>query len=426
VRADPDDPSGWETLERLTPWHGLPTVGGRDLHEDPDGTVWVTTSRGLVRIPAEVRRTSPAPPRVALVEARVDDRRMELAGAPELPHHRNRLELRFAALSYRAPTAVRYQVRLGPGQGWSDARSQPVVRWVDLPAGEYRAQVRASLDGRTWSAPSTTFRFSVLPPWYLRPASLVLLALAVAMVLYLAYRARVQHLLELERQRTRIAMDLHDEIGSALGSVGIQAGMLERPGVDEKERRYLASEIGTTAAELGTVLTDIVWSLDPRTSTLGDLAHRLEERGRHLFSALGTGFRVELPAGRDALELPAPVQRNVLLVGLEALRNAATHSGAGSVILELERAGGRRWRLTVRDDGCGFDPPSAGGEGMGLRSMRRRAREMGGDITWRRPDGGGTEVVLEFPVAGPSSTLLRLRRWLSRAWDRMNVLLRRR
>ncbi len=415
VDPRPDAPDGWEVLERLTFWHGVPAAGGEDVLEDPDGTVWVTTSRGLARVPARVRRRSPRPPRVVLVEARVDDEGLDPTRPVRLPHDRNRLELRFAALSFRAPSVVRYQVRLLPGSSWSDAGGQPVVRWVDLAAGSYRAEVRASLDGETWTRRPASFGFEVAPPWYREPRWIAAFGLVGLLVVLLLYRARVAHLLGLERQRTRIAMDLHDELGAALGSIGIQAGMMKRPGVAEPQRRRLAGEISETAEALGTTVADIVWSLDPRAATLADLALRLEERGRRLFDERETEFEVRFPRRWPSEDLPASVRRNALLVGLEALQNAAAHAGADRVVLSLAPVRPGLWRLAVRDDGRGI-PPAAHeeGGGMGLLSMRKRAEEMGADIVWRRPEGGGTEVVLSFPLRGRRSPWGRVRAWWSR------------
>lgn len=440
VRADPSAPDGWRVLERLSAWHGVPAAGGEDVQEDPDGTLWITTSRGLVRVPSSVRRRSSAAPRVALIEARVDDERMDPAGAMELPHDRNRLELRFAALSYRAPSRLRYQVRLLPGARWSDARAQPVVRWVDLDAGSYRAEIRASLDGSEWTPEPAVFAFDVLPPWYLQARWIALFATAAALVLFLVYRARVAHLVGLERQRTRIAMDLHDEMGAALGSIGIQAGMLGRRDVQPTRRLRLAREISDTAEALGTTLADMIWSLDPRPATLRDVALRLEERGRRLFGGETTDFAVLRPERWPADDIPASVRRNVLLLGLEALQNAARHADADRVMVSLapERSG--VWRLSVRDDGQGITTPSGDvpdgasspapdgedGDGMGLVSMRTRAEEMDAEIRWGRSSAGGTEVTLVFPLRGRATAWDRLGRWWTRLKARMNVLLRRR
>lgn len=410
-RLVPDGPgSGWRVAERLTGWHGLPTVGGRDLLEEPDGSLWITTSRGLVRVPVEVRDASPSPPPVALVEARVDGERLDVRTRPELSHDRDNVQLRFAALSYRGPSRVRYQVRLSPRSEWSSTRSQPVVRWTGLDAGTYRGEVRASLDGSSWTPSPPAFEFEVRPPWHLEPRWLAVFAAAAVLLALLGYRARVAHLLGLERQRTRIAMDLHDEVGSALGSVGILAGIL-REESDDVEHREIAGEIESTVEELGAAVSDLVWALDPKTTTLPDVARRLTERGRRLLTGSDLALETRLPEEWPEGALPSGVRRNLFLIGQEALRNAARHADASRITLAFRRVDGG-WVMRVEDDGCGRIPDdgSRPDGGFGTTSMRRRAEAIGARIEWDRGRDGGTGVVVEVPssvVDGAGGGLLR-------------------
>jgi signal transduction histidine kinase len=105
----------------------------------------------------------------------------------------------------------------------------------------------------------------------------------IGVVLFAAHRARVAVLVRLERQRALIAMDLHDEIGSGLGSIGILSGVAASENVKDEQRRELALDIVDTAAELGNALTDIVWSLRPDSATIEGLAYRLTRRASRLF-----------------------------------------------------------------------------------------------------------------------------------------------
>jgi signal transduction histidine kinase len=388
-------------LESPGPGNGLPARRGSDLVEDEDGTLWITTALGLVHLPPDARHLSLGPPRVVLMDARVDAVPVPLADGLELPADRNRLELRFAALSFREPGRVRYEVRLSPDAPWVGTLGQPSFRWVDLPAGNYRAEVRASLDGREWSAEPARFEFSVLPPWYLTPWALMLFIAAGGAALWGVYRARLAHLVGLERQRTRIALDLHDELGSGLGSIGILAGLLPAGRVEEAERGRIAGEIAATAAELGSALADIVWSLDPRTATLEELATRLAEHGDRLFAGDDVDFRMQLARDWPAAELPLHLRRNVLLIGLEALHNAARHARAREVTLSLTQRRGL-WELTRGDDGIGLEQGGPGNahRGRGLRGMRRRAAEIGATIEWLANPHGGTTVRLRFAIPG--------------------------
>jgi hypothetical protein len=142
-----DLPEGFAVLERVGVWQGLPTAMIMDLIEDDDGTLWLATDMSLVKIPPAARFSKPSPPNVVPVEVSVDGRTLDPDRDIELPYRRNRLELRFAALSYREPALVRYRARIRPDEAWSRATSQPSFRFVDLAAGSYQVEVQASLDG---------------------------------------------------------------------------------------------------------------------------------------------------------------------------------------------------------------------------------------------------------------------------------------
>jgi signal transduction histidine kinase/ligand-binding sensor domain-containing protein len=392
-----ETPSGWQVLERLTQWHGLMTVGGGDLVEEDDGTVWIASDRGVTRVPASARVSPSSAPPIALVHARVDDRSVARDSVLRLPHDRNRLELRFAALSFRNPSQVRHRVRLGPDEPWSESVSGPSVRWADLPPGRYAVEYRASLDGRTWSPRPVRFAFAVSPPWYRTPWAAALALGVVTIAGWSVYRARVAYLLGLERQRTRIAMDLHDEVGSGLASVGILSSVLAGDSLTAAERRQAASDIASAAEELGNALSDIVWSLDPHAATLGELASRLAEHGERLSARGNLEFSTRFPDDWPNEPLDVAVRRNVLLVGLEALHNAVRHSGASAVVLTIA-PNADEWELTVRDNGAGLSTARAQGNGggHGLPGMRRRAAEIGARLDVCSDAGAGTTVVLRF------------------------------
>jgi signal transduction histidine kinase len=272
-----------------------------------------------------------------------------------------------------------------------------VLRFVDLGAGNYQAEVRASLDGANWTPQPARLSFKVLSPWYLRPVSLVIFALIVGALLYLAHRTRVAFLMRLQRQRAQIARDLHDEMGSGLGSIGILSALAAQGQLDEARGRDVAKKIADTAGELGNTLTEIVWTLRPGDTTLEALAYHLSERATRLFPGDETTFAKDFPARWPRIELSLAARRNLLLIASEALHNAARHAQARRVLLGFAPDDrGRRWRMWVSDDGRGFQENGSDrpGSGMGLQNMRRRAEEIGAEISWTNEVG--TEVSVSF------------------------------
>jgi ligand-binding sensor domain-containing protein len=114
VQPRPDLPEGWEVVENLTSLQGVPSAKAEDLVEEEDGSLWVATVAGLVRVPVPSRRVNLPPPRVKLVDLVVDGERVAPERIPRLAHRRNLVELHFAALSYRDRSRLRYRFAQGP------------------------------------------------------------------------------------------------------------------------------------------------------------------------------------------------------------------------------------------------------------------------------------------------------------------------
>ena len=398
VEERPDLPEGWRVIEPIGLWQGLPTSWVMDLFEETDGTLWLATDMSLVRVPREARFARPAPPRIAIVEVSSDGTALDPGRSLDLPHDRNRLEVRFAALSYREPGLIRYRTRLHPEDPWSTPGRNSTFRFPDLPAGSYRIEAEATLDGEHWSPQSAVLDLEVLPPWWRTWWAYVAAVIGITSIAATAYRLRVGQLLRLERQRVRIAMDLHDAIGSGLGSIRLLAGLAGRDTTPERNRSELAARIASISEELATSLGDIVWSLRRGSGTLESLATQLLSRGAPLFEGQGADFRAEFPERWPDVRLSLAVRRHVFLIGLEAMHNAARHSGARAVVLGIDREG-RRWRLRIEDDGHGIGDSGGSGRpggGLGMESIARRASEIGAAARWEARPSGGTRFMLDF------------------------------
>ena len=199
---------------------------------------------------------------------------------------------------------------------------------------------------------------------------------------------------QMQRLRTRIAQDLHDDIGSNLGSIALmgQMGVESAPDVDAM--RSELEEIRRVAAQTADSMHDIVWLISPGTRTSGDLASRLRETAGLLLAGLEWNLRVEGLGHGRLLSIEA--QRDIFLVFKEVLHNIRQHAGAGKVDILLAQSA-RDLCLRVADDGCGFE---AGGEcrGRGLANIESRAKGGGGRLRVETAPGCGTTVTLTHPL----------------------------
>ena len=193
-------------------------------------------------------------------------------------------------------------------------------------------------------------------------------------------------------------MDLHDEVGSGLGTIAVLAGIAGRPDLPEARRADVAGRIAAVSQELARSLGDIVWSLRTSSGSLDALWNQLLDRARPLYASEIPRISLEAPEPVPNEPLSLVVRRNLHLVVYEALHNASRHSGATVVTLRLAKDGGG-WAIDVEDDGRGLPEdesrPSVR-RGLGIEAMTARVAEMGGTISWDRGASGGTRVQVRF------------------------------
>ena len=207
----------------------------------------------------------------------------------------------------------------------------------------------------------------------------------------------MHRLIELERVRTRIASDLHDDIGSGLSRIAILSEVARHQvSVDAPVGEPL-SVIATASRDLVDSMSDIVWVINPNKDHLRDLIQRMRRFASDLFTARQIEFSFSAPGEEQALKIGADLRRQVFLIFKEAVNNIARHSACTEAQIEMRIE--NRW-LTVRvaDNGPGFDPAQIS-EGQGLASMRARAKELGGELHVTSNDGQGTTILLNVPLS---------------------------
>jgi signal transduction histidine kinase len=405
---------GWQVVERLSTWQGLSAGAASDIIEEDDGALWLSTSGGVVRIPPEARRARMEPPSVKVVDVIVNGQRITSGEIPQLAYNRNQLELHFAALSYRDRGLLKYQYRLHPGNEWTESSSsQPIFRFSELRPGSYSAEVRASLDGINWSTKPARINFAVMPPWYLRWWVVTLAVLLMASLVYLIHRYRVRRLLELERVRTRIAADLHDDLGSSLTQIAMLSEVVRHnPRRDDTQVDERLSLIANISRESVQSMSDIVWAVNPQKDKLSHVTRRMRRLASDILVARNIAFDFHAPASSYDITLGANARREVFLIFKEAVNNLVRHSSCKTAAIDLRVE--RGWlMLTISDDGRGFDATRAT-EGNGLESMRTRAKKLGGELDIVTRKGSGTVLTLKVPT-GSGRPRFRKNGWRSAA-----------
>lgn len=217
-------------------------------------------------------------------------------------------------------------------------------------------------------------------------------ALATGLVLLVMWRGHRSRRRDLARLRRRLAQDIHDEIGSGLGTISLLSQM-GSGGAHPDAVREEFGEINRLSTSVTESLRDIVWFIRPETRTVGDLAQRLRETTASMLAGIAHEFRADGPALER--ELPLEHKRQVLLFFKEALHNIQRHSGATEAEVCIS-GDARYFRLTVKDNGRGFQT-TAPASGAGVTGMRQRAQSLGGRLHIETGPGCGVILILEVP-----------------------------
>ena len=366
--------------------------------EDAHGDVWFSPGQGRVyrlddnAVPA---RHSPSV-RVSRVEV---DGVSQPAGASMPLHVRagaSTLGVQLSVRTLHRAAQVHIQYRLEPADtGWIDLGADRALRFEALSPGRHVLVARAVRPGEI-PGPIMRLPIAATAPFYrLWWFPIVVTALLGAVALQW-YRARMERRLALERLRTRIATDLHDDIGSGLTQISLYGELIRR----ESDARVgaWADAVGVQARQLSETMRDLVWAIDPARESWESLELRMKDWAAELVAPASVALDMAGAADAELVPLSADIRRNILLIFKEALHNAVRHAGCSRVEVRWH-ASHDSLSLRIHDDGRGFDTRcAAAAPGNGLRNIARRAAEIGAHVCVRSEPDAGTDVELRLPL----------------------------
>ena len=400
-------------IKRYTVADGLPNSFVNVAYRDRNNALWFGTLQGLSKLVPAVDSPSQAPPiliqqvRVAGTDLPISELGVTKIDNLEFDAGKNQFEIKFVSLGFRSGDVLRYQFMLdGADHDWGQPTIQRIVNYANLKPGSYQFRVRAvNADGVVSSEPAL-IAFTIVPPVWQRWWFIGLIALLLIAGIHLVYQYHTRRLIELERVRTRIATDLHDDIGASLSKIAILSDVASQELSTASASPVAAplAQIADTSRDCVDAMSDIVWAVNPQRDHLSDLTHRMRRFAEDLLDAKDIEFTIRCALDEKDIQLSADLRREVYLIFKECTNNLVKHSGCSKAALEFSISG--PWLVvSIADDGKGFAveaPPtngrSAGMGGHGLASMQRRARALGGTLSIGSNNGQGTNVTLKVPV----------------------------
>lgn len=425
-------------VKRFTVSEGLASDFVVDSMRDKNDDLWFVTNDGISKL-TPMEDEDPPPPQIFIGGLRISGRLETVSelgettfDAGQLSNTDNNFQIEWFGLDLRAGEFLRYQYMLeGADREWSQPTDQVTVTYANLRPASYRFLVRAiNTEGAVSAAPATIV-FQIVPPIWQRWWFVALAVIGIGLIIFGFYRyrtarlieinsaleearrseerlrrSREERLVELERVRTRIATDLHDDIGASLTQIAILSEVAQTKGGNGNGAQAAPlAKITEVSNELVGTMSDIVWSINPSKDHLSDLVQRMRRFASDSLAPKDIIVRFDLPEDGSAIVVDSNIRREVFLVFKEAVNNVAKHSNASRVDVKLT-INDRLIELEVRDNGTGFDtaPPSfedtyssEGYSGNGIPSMQKRAAEMGGSIELQSSSESGTLVRLTMP-----------------------------
>jgi ligand-binding sensor domain-containing protein/signal transduction histidine kinase len=411
-----------------------------------DGRLWFTTGYGLVMVdPARITRRSSMPQVfieriqtggkwIELLDSIPSERGQFPAGTrPSLPlgaadnqsglifpstqaiqlpaGSGDSLAIQFTALDYSAPHRLRFRYRLiGVNSEWREAIERRSVSYANLKPNTYRFEVQACGRDLIWNTPQTSLAFAITPfIWQTQWFKILVFSITTSLAFVLVFwRFRILgrlHTFEkaqmLLTERDRMARDLHDDLAGDL----VRIVML-----DTNLSGSRPAEIARGALEK---LSDLIWATDPNFDALSDLAAYLRLLIHHWTDKQKLSLRLEFPERLPPQRVTNHFRRQLTLVVKEALSNAVRHGQPSQITvgLQISPSDGKDalqvLMIWIQDNGRGFDPcfpasesiPRPSQSGRGLRSMRQRVEDLGGELSIESASGKGTTIRLSVPLS---------------------------
>jgi len=302
----------------------------------------------------------------------------------------------FSGINYFNPrrTTFAYRIR-EQHKEWISLGSQNSLPMIGFPPGRYTLEVKAANEDGLWSLPvSLTLIF--LPKWYQTLFFRILLILAGMGLLYILYNYRIGQLKRMMRIRTKISQDLHDDVGSSLSGISLMSEIARQQLENDnfKDARQSLDKISSNSGEVLTMMSDIVWAINPKNDTFEKIIARLKSYAKNATSPHGIHLHFNVEKDLQSQNLPMSERKNIYLICKEAIFNATRYAACQNIYFYLERTD-RHVYIRIVDDGRGFDSNSVY-EGNGLHNMKARALEIKARLEINSEKDKGTSILIKL------------------------------
>ncbi len=322
------------------------------------------------------------------------------------PYNQNNISFEAAAPTFIDEKQVlfSYQLEGSSNNKWSIPSTQASFNFINLRPGEYKLNVKAIFPVREYDSQQLSYHFTIQPPWWQTVWFRILSGVVAIVLLLLLMRAYVQRKLQLQRmamekqqaiekERTRIASDMHDDLGAGLSTIRFLGEKINRNTIPPTNKTDI-EKIVTNSNELVQKMNEIIWAMNEKNDSLEDLLFYTRSYAVGYCEENDLECHVHLPELVPHRFVSGEVRRNVFLMVKESLHNVVKHSGATQVGIEFQID--ENLQVSIKDNGTGVKKLPYYSGGNGLLNMKKRIQVLGGSINVK--NGSGFTIEFEVPL----------------------------
>lgn len=335
-------------------------------------------------------------PKILISEFKVNNRSRSINQSNiDLTYTENFISLDISALSFFNSNQNTFAWRMdGIDENWIMAGKNHVAFYNGLSPGNYTFRAKAANQRGIWSEIALVKHIHISPPfwetWWFRAIAI----LCVIGLFYAFYRYRLQQTIKMMQLRDKIAIDLHDEIGSSLNSIAFFSEAARQMIPEDAQANHVISRINDKSKEIMESMSDIVWSLNSRNDSFDNIFNRLQSFAFQMLEPQGCQIEFDIPEQNSDMKLGMEERKNLYLLIKEAINNAAKYASCSQFLVSV-RKNIQGYRIEIQDNGKGFDPENIT-KGNGLMNMQKRAKDLRADFEIESSPGIGTRILVDL------------------------------
>jgi len=291
--------------------------------------------------------------------------------------------IHFMLPTFTSPRRNQFKTRLeGYDNQWVYQGSTPYIRLNKLPPGTYVLHIQGADANGNWSTEEFALPIRIKPAFAQTFWFVLLCILAGSAIVYVIFQNRLEQRLEVERIRTKLSSDLHDELSGLLSGIAMQTDVLQMQ-VKETQIKDRLKQIGDVSRKAMSKMSDVIWSIDSRKDKVEDLLHRMREHADEMLVPLNIVYQMHISKLDRQKKIPVTLRQNLYFIFKEAINNIAKHSNGNKVNITLKNDG-QDFSMIIRDNGApkGSKEEKLNGKktGQGMANLAMRAQRIKAEL----------------------------------------------